>query len=94
MKSQKVHYLDIEGLAINGLLRKADLIDCEIKPKIRRSKIIVETFDGKIFETECIDYERIVRIWIVIKHYEKWGRDIVIKGLEEKPVKEEDLEKS
>lgn len=75
--NRKIHYLDLEGLAINGMLKKAEMIDCSVRDKVRRSRIVAETVSGEVVETDCIDYERIVRVWIVVKHYEKWGRDIV-----------------
>ena len=81
---EKIHYLDLEGLAINGLIEKVSLEDCSRDSKLRKSKILAVTKDGREVETECIDYNRIVRIWIVIKQYEKWGRQIN----EERAVKE------
>ncbi|MGC9147985.1 MAG: hypothetical protein ACP5GI_00855 [Sulfolobales archaeon] len=73
---EKVHYLDLEGLAINGLIEKVSLEDCNRDNKIRKSKILAVTKDGREIETECIDYSRIVRIWIIVKQYEKWGKQI------------------
>ncbi|MEL9929328.1 MAG: hypothetical protein QXJ51_05875 [Sulfolobales archaeon] len=80
--SRKVHYLDLEGMALNGLIRKSIMQDCS-DSKIRKSKIIVETVSGESIETDCIEYERLVRVWIVIKHYEKWNKNLVEKVSEE-----------
>ena len=71
-----IHYLDLEGLAINGLLDKVSLEDCSEK-NIRKARIKAVARDGRSLETECIDYNRIVRVWITIKHYEKWSGLIV-----------------
>lgn len=83
MSVRKVHYLDILGLAINGLLKAVKMESCtDGEAKIQKSKIIGTTNQGEELETECIDYHRMVRTWIIIKHYEKWGKYMVIEGAE------------
>ncbi len=80
---RKTHYLDILGLAINGLLKTVKIESCtDREAKIQKSKIVGTTNQGEELETECIDYQRIVRTWIIIKHYEKWGKYMVIEGAE------------
>jgi len=85
---ERIHYLDLEGLAINGLIEKASLEDCGLNKKVRKSKISAVTRDGRKIETECIDYSRIVRVWIIIKQYEKWGKQILEEGLQKEFVSE------
>jgi len=76
--ARKVHYLDLLGLAINGLLRSAKMESCtDPSSKIQKSKIVGVTHQGETIETECIEYHRIVRTWIIIKHYDKWGKYMV-----------------
>lgn len=45
--------------------------------KVQKSKIVGITTDGEEIETECIEYHRIVRTWIIIKHYEKWSKHMI-----------------
>ncbi|MEZ0289655.1 MAG: hypothetical protein ABWJ42_01010 [Sulfolobales archaeon] len=87
--NRKIHYLDLEGLAINGLLTQSILEDCENVRGVRKSKIIAETLSGERIETDCIEYERLVRIWIILKQYEKWSRDFIERVSEEILEKEE-----
>ncbi len=76
--ARRVHYLDLLGLAINGLLKSVKMESCtDVGSKIQKSKIIGVTQQNEIIETECIEYHRIVRTWIIIKHYEKWGKYMV-----------------
>ncbi|MEM4969967.1 MAG: hypothetical protein QXE01_01800 [Sulfolobales archaeon] len=76
--ARKVHYLDLLGLAINGLLRSVKMESCsDAGSKIQKSKIIGVTRDNELIETECIEYHRIVRTWIIIKHYDRWGKYMV-----------------
>jgi len=78
VESKNVHYLDLLGLAINGLLRSAKMESCtDPSSKIQKSKIVGITHQGEAIETECIEYHRIVRTWIIIKHYDKWGKYMV-----------------
>lgn len=86
MTARKVHYLDILGLAINGLLKTARMESCTSKEsKIQKSKIVGITNQGEELETECIEYHRIVRTWIIMKHYEKWGKYMILESSEIKP---------
>ncbi len=83
MAAKKIHYLDMLGLAINGLLKTVKMESCTGKDaKIQKSKIVGITSQGEELETECIEYHRIVRTWIVIKHYEKWGNYMIIEERE------------
>ena len=85
LATKKIHYLDMLGLAINGLLKSVKMENCTNKnSKIQKSKIIGITNQGEELETDCIEYQRIVRTWIIIKHYEKWSKYIVIEGGETK----------
>lgn len=79
---KRVHYLDILGLAINNLLKSVKMENCSGPgSKIQKSKIIGVTNQGEIIETDCIEYHRIVRTWIIIKHYEKWGKYMIIEDI-------------
>lgn len=75
---RRVHYLDLLGLAINGLLKSVKMESCtDPGSKVQLSKIIGVTQQNDVIETECIEYHRIVRTWIIIKHYDKWGKYMV-----------------
>lgn len=74
--------LDIEGLALSGFVRDAELIDCE-SGSARRSRLRVRLIDGKTIETECSPYERVVRSYLVVVKYLEFGRTVSIKGLDD-----------
>lgn len=77
--------LDLEGLALNGLVEGVELVDCELKP-LRRSRLRVALSDGRQVETECAPYERIVRSYLVILRYIEFGKLIASKQMDEKTI--------
>lgn len=78
--------LDLEGLALNGLVTDVEIVDCESSTP-RRSKLKVKLFDGRIFETECGLYERVVRSYLIMKRYIEFGKIISGKELNEEVIK-------
>jgi len=74
---------ELEGLALNGFLKEFELVDCGKEKGIRYSKIIAVTLDGKRLETECMEYSRVVRIYLVLLKYRDWGRRLVREEVSE-----------
>jgi len=79
---ERITGLDLEGLALNGFVKEFKVIDCERTKTIRKSKIVAKLEDGRVVETECMEYPRISRILLVLNAYSKWGKTLVI-GTEE-----------
>jgi len=75
--------LDVEGLALNGFVKEVELVDCELGAS-RKSRLKVKLFDGRLLETECSPYERVVRSYLVIVKYLEFGKIISSKQLDEK----------
>ncbi len=89
-----LNHLDLQGLAINNLMKWVKLEYCTPRNvKVPKAKLVGETLEGEIVETECIEYQRIVRTWIVIKHYEEWKKHMVI-DLPEHMIKKDEVEES
>ncbi|MCX8185276.1 MAG: hypothetical protein RMI56_01720 [Sulfolobales archaeon] len=74
--------LDVEGLALNGFVKEAELADCESK-SVRKSRLRVKLVDGRLLETECLPYERIVRSYLVVLKYLEFGKAISSKDISE-----------
>lgn len=85
--------LDIEGLALTGLVRDVELVDCESK-SARRSRLRVRLVDGRVFETDCSPYERVAGSYLVIVKYLEFGRTISSRGLDDGSVRSLDLDVS
>lgn len=79
--------LDVEGLALNGFVKEVDLLDCDGSLP-RKSKLRVRLTDGKVVESECSLYERVVRSYLVILKYIEFGRSIAIKQIDEESIKD------
>ncbi|MEM0066125.1 MAG: hypothetical protein QXT76_04845 [Sulfolobales archaeon] len=75
--------LDLEGLALNGFVKEAELVDCELGTS-RKSKLKVKLYDGRLLETECFPYERVVRSYLVVVKYLEFGKIISSKQVDEK----------
>lgn len=71
----RVNLIEIEGLAMNGLVKKVEMVDCD-KPKGWK-KIVVVTHDGKELASECIEPSAAKRNYMVFSLYAKrWGSQI------------------
>lgn len=64
---------DIESLLFMGKIKSVNVEYCDESKK--RAKVVVETVDGDIVETECIDTRAAGKISVVIKHYLRLGVD-------------------
>jgi len=66
---------DIESLLYMGKIKSVNVEYCDESKK--RAKVVAETVDGDIVETECIDTRAAGKISVVIKHYLRMGIKIV-----------------
>mgnify|MGYP001772480987 CR=1 FL=1 len=66
---------DLESLLYMGKIKSVNVEYCDESKK--RAKVVAETVDGDIVETECIDTRAAGKISIVIKHYLRMGIKIV-----------------
>ncbi len=82
----QVTLLDLEGLALNGLVVDVEIVDCGGGTP-RRSRLRVKLADGKVVETECGLYERVVRSYLIMKKYVEFGKIISGKELSEEVIK-------
>ena len=73
---RKVTLLELEGLAINNLIKLYKVDECFSNKHVRYVKIYVETVNGEHLETECLDQKRINKIIAILTNYQKWSRDI------------------
>ncbi|MCS7099036.1 MAG: hypothetical protein RMH84_02170 [Sulfolobales archaeon] len=76
------HPLDIEGLALNGFVREAELVNCG-NGSAKKAKLRVKLIDGRLLETECLPYERIARSYLVVVKYLELGRAISSRDIGE-----------
>jgi len=70
--------IEIEGLAMNGMLRRVSLVDCERPPGWR--KIVVETLDGRTLETACLEPPTAKRNYAIITLYMKRWSSLINRG--------------
>jgi len=73
----RVTILELEGLVMNGLIDDFKIIDCEVDKKKRYSKIVAKLRTGENVETQCLEYPRISRIYLVLVKYKDWGKTLV-----------------
>jgi hypothetical protein len=69
---QGLDLIKIEGLAMTGFVKNVEIVECENS----RAKIKVETVDGNVMETACIEKDAARRNYGVIKLYLKWSSNI------------------
>ncbi|MCE4608686.1 MAG: hypothetical protein F7B61_07030 [Caldisphaeraceae archaeon] len=70
-----IKVIEIEGLAMNGLIKEYNIIQCE-KPKGYK-KVHIVTTDGEEMETACIEPDAVQRLVLVINMYvKKWSKYI------------------
>jgi len=80
---EKIPVLNLEGYAINGMVKEFRIIDCKSLGGLRMSKIIAKLRSGDEVETECMEYTRVVRILLVLEKYKDLSMPLVTKGLTE-----------
>ncbi|MEB3757539.1 MAG: hypothetical protein GSR76_01625 [Desulfurococcales archaeon] len=69
---QGLDLIKIEGLAMTGFVRNVEIVDCgDSKAKLR-----VETIEGNVMETACIEKDAARRNYGVIRLYLKWSSNI------------------
>jgi len=73
---RKVSVLNLEGLALNGLLRDYSIANCDKEDKV---KIIAQTEWNEEVETPCFDKSRLPVIIRLLESYRKWGKSILTK---------------
>jgi len=70
---QGLDLIKIEGLAMTGFVKNVEIVDCGNN----RAKLKVETVEGNIVETACIEKDAARRNYGVIKLYLKWSNNIM-----------------
>ena len=70
--------INLEGMAMVGLVKKAKIVDCGDSFPLREwKKIVAELEDGEIYETGCMEPEDAKRNFMVITLYTRnWGKMI------------------
>ncbi|MCD6428962.1 MAG: hypothetical protein J7L12_05055 [Desulfurococcales archaeon] len=71
---RKVTVLELEGLAINNLIKSYEVDVCHSSGKLRFLKIIARTHNDEELETECIDQERMGRVIAILASYRQWSK--------------------
>jgi len=67
--------IEIEGMAMNGLIKRVELEDCETPPGWK--KIIAYDHEERRLETGCMEPEAARRNYMVLVLYaRKWGKMI------------------
>ncbi len=67
-----VNIIEVEGLAMNGMLEEVRVEDCE-KPRGWR-RIVARTKDGRLVSTNCMEPDAAKRNYMVLSLYtRKWG---------------------
>ncbi len=84
---EKIPVLNLEGYAINGMVKDFRMVDCKSSGKLRMSKVIATLNSDEEVETECMEYTRAVRIFIVLEKYKDLSSPLISKGLTEEMMK-------
>ncbi len=66
---KEVDLLFIEGLALNGMVREAKVID-----EGKRAKLWVRTIDGEEYVSKADDPGSVRKSFFLVQVYSKWGR--------------------
>ncbi len=64
--------LELEGLILSGLIQRLEIVDCEHPNNVRLSKFVGTLSDGTKIVTECYEYVRLSRIYLVFTNYIKF----------------------
>ena len=73
MKLLQVELIKLEGMAMNGLIKSVELVECSEPPGWM--EIRAKTLEGKLYGTGCMEPEAAKRNYTVIKLYVKnWGK--------------------
>ncbi|AFZ71008.1 hypothetical protein Calag_1294 [Caldisphaera lagunensis DSM 15908] len=74
-QDDSLNVIEVEGLAMDGLIKSFNVIDCE-KPKGYK-KIHAIAFDGREIETACIEPDAANRLTMVMNLYlRNWSKYI------------------
>ena len=84
---EKIPVLNLEGYAINGMVKDFTMVDCKSSNKLRMSKVIAKLQSGEEVETECMEYTRAVRVFIVLQKYKDLSTPLITKALSEEMMK-------
>jgi len=84
---KKIPVLNLEGYAINGFVKDYRLVDCEKKGKLRLTKVVATLKDGDTVETDCMEYPRAARIYILLEKYKYLSGPIVKEEITEEMMK-------
>ena len=79
---EKIPALDLEGLAINGLIEHFELRECRELGN-DYVKIVAQLKNGSRVETECGPRYRIGRVYLTLVKYKEWGPTVVLEGVSE-----------
>ncbi|RLG86545.1 MAG: hypothetical protein DRO15_06000 [Thermoprotei archaeon] len=74
--SKKISILNLEGLALNGLIKSYSVVNCDEENKV---KIVAQTELGEEVETPCFDKVRLSTIMRILESYKAWGKSILTK---------------
>ncbi len=65
--------IELEGMAMTGLLRKVEMVECGKPPGWKKLK--VETVEGEQLETNCMEPDAAKRNFMVFTLYiRNWGK--------------------
>ncbi len=85
--TEKIHVLNLEGYALNGLIQDFTLENCRWEGKIRLARIKAKLMSGEEVVTECMEYPRAARLFILLEKYKDLSKGIVIENLNEDVMK-------
>ncbi|RLG78182.1 MAG: hypothetical protein DRO14_01385 [Thermoprotei archaeon] len=71
---RKATVLELEGLAINNLIKSYEVSECHNSGKLKFLKVIARTLNDEELETECMDQDRIGRVIAILASYRRWGK--------------------
>ncbi|MDP8002736.1 MAG: hypothetical protein ACP5I6_07935 [Caldisphaera sp.] len=74
-QEESLNVIEIEGLAMNGLIKSFNIVQCN-KPK-EYQKVHIITVEGKELETACIEPDAAQRLVMVMNLYiRNWSKYI------------------
>ncbi|MCD6324065.1 MAG: hypothetical protein J7L55_03040 [Desulfurococcales archaeon] len=84
---EKIHVLNLEGYALNGMVEDFTLEDCKWEGKVRLSRVKAKLRNGEEIMTDCMEYPRAARLFVLLEKYKNLSKSIVIEGLDEEVMK-------